>query len=379
MKKLLFLSESLSGGGAEKVLVTLLKNLDQTKFEITLCCVVDSSPYVDEVKPYVRYKRFLPNPTNLKGLSLYTYKFIYKCIYQWLPIWLVYSLFLPHDSDVEIAFVEGYATKLLAHSTNKKAKKIACVHTDLNTIHWTQSVFPSKAQETRSYNEYDVIVAVSNSVKNAFHQCFPLVKQPVVTIYNAIDSSTIWEMSKEEFTDSGDNSFRIVAVGRLVQQKAFDRLLHVVSKLKRDGFLIKLWLLGDGEQRNYLEQIIKEEQIEDMVTLWGFQTNPYKYMSKCDLFVCSSIVEGYSTAVTEAIILGIPVVTTNCAGMGELLSDGEFGIITDDPEEGLYKSIRALIVNSDLLEKYKKKAEERGQCFVIANSMKPIENLFVDV
>ena len=67
----------------------------------------------------------------------------------------------------------------------------------------------------------------------------------------------------------------------------------------------------DVSKAKYLEQIIKEEQIEDTVTLWGFQTNPYKYMSKCDLFVCSSIVEGYSTAVTEALILD-SIITTNC-------------------------------------------------------------------
>lgn len=377
MKKLLFLAESLSGGGAEKVLVTLLKNLDQTKFEITLCCVVDSGPFADEIIPFVHYKSFLPNSSTLKGLSLYTYKFMYKCIYQWLPIWLVYLLFLPHDSDVEIAFVEGYTTKLLAHSTNKKAKKIAWVHIDLNTFHWTQSVFPSKEQETKSYNEYDVIVAVSNSVKNAFHQCFTLVNQPVVTIYNTIDSSTIMDMSKEEFTDSDDNSFKIVAVGRMVQQKAFDRLLHVVSKLKRDGFLFKLWLLGDGEQRDYLEQIIKEEQIEDMVTLWGFQTNPYKYMSKCDLFVCSSIAEGYSTAVTEALILGLPIITTNCSGMAELLKGGECGLITENDETSLYKGLKSILSNSQLLELYRKKSVERGKQFSIKRLIEQVETLLM--
>lgn len=377
MKKLLFLTESLSGGGAEKVLVTLLKNLDRTKFEVTLGCVVDSGPYVDEVKPYVCYKRFLPNPTNLKGLSLYAYKFKYKCIYQWLPFWLVYYLFLPHDSDVEIAFVEGYATKLLAHSTNKKAKKIAWVHIDLNKFHWTQSVFPSKVQETKSYNEYDVIVAVSNSVKNAFHQCFPLVNQPVVTIYNTIDSSTIIDMSKDGLDYSDADSFKIVSVGRMAQQKAFDRLLHVVSKLKRDGFLFKLWLLGDGEQRKYLEQIIKEEQIEDTVTLWGFQTNPYKYMSKCDLFVCSSIAEGYSTAVTEALILGLPIITTNCSGMAELLKGGECGLITENDEISLYEGLKRILSNSQLLEFYRKKSVERGKQFSTKRLIEQVDTLLM--
>ena len=251
------------------------------------------------------------------------------------------------------------------------------MHIDLNKFHWTQSVFPSKVQETKSYNEYDVIVAVSNSVKNAFHQCFPLVNQPVVTIYNTIDSSTIIDMSKDGLDYSDADSFKIVSVGRMAQQKAFDRLLHVVSKLKRDGFLFKLWLLGDGEQRKYLEQIIKEEQIEDTVTLWGFQTNPYKYMSKCDLFVCSSIAEGYSTAVTEALILGLPIITTNCSGMAELLKGGECGLITENDEISLYEGLKRILSNSQLLEFYRKKSVERGKQFSTKRLIEQVDTLLM--
>ena len=129
LNNLLFLIESLSGGGAEKVLTTLLQYLDSNKFDVTLCCIVDCGKYVNDVKPYVHYTSILPNPEQIKGIRKLIYQLKYKLIYSWLPLRLVYKWFVPHHADVEIAFVEGFATKLLAHSTNKQAKKIAWVHT----------------------------------------------------------------------------------------------------------------------------------------------------------------------------------------------------------------------------------------------------------
>lgn len=123
LNNLLFLIESLSGGGAEKVLTTLLQHLDSNKFDVTLCCIVDCGKYVNDVKPYVHYTSILPNLEQIKGIRKLIYQLKYKLIYSWLPLRLVYKWFVPHHADVEIAFVEGFATKLLAHSTNKQPKK----------------------------------------------------------------------------------------------------------------------------------------------------------------------------------------------------------------------------------------------------------------
>ena len=108
--------------------------------------------------------------------------------------------------------------------------------------------------------------------------------------------------------------------------------------MKQSGYAFELWILGDGEEREMLQHYICKKQLEDCVTLWGFQTNPYAFMTQSDLFVCSSISEGYSTAVTEALILGLPVVTTDCSGMNELLQGA---IVTlqregNQTREGIY-------------------------------------------
>ena len=89
LNNLLFLIESLSGGGAEKVLTTLLQHLDSNKFDVTLCCIVDCGKYVNDVKPYVHYTSILPNPEQIKGIRKLIYQLKYKLIYSWLPLRLV--------------------------------------------------------------------------------------------------------------------------------------------------------------------------------------------------------------------------------------------------------------------------------------------------
>lgn len=377
--KILFLIESLSGGGAEKVLSTLLQHLDYSKLEVTVCCITDIGKYVEEVKPYVYYTSILPNPSDLKGWKKFIYKLQYKFIYNWLSLKWVYQWFIPHHADIEIAFVEGFATKLLAHSTNKKAKKIAWIHIDLEQFHWTQSIYQDIKEEETIYQKYNQLITVSETAKIGFQRKFKNVSTPIKTLYNPIHSQEIIDKSKLiiPLPPKKKESVRLVSIGRFTKQKAYFRLLNIINQLNTLKYPIELWLLGNGEQRNLLEKYIKENHLENVVTLWGFQDNPYAYLAQCDLFVCSSISEGYSTAVTEALILGIPVITTDCSGMDELLKCGECGIITKNSEEALYKGLKQLLDNPIQLQYYKEKAIERGKDFSLEKLMEPIEKLFI--
>ena len=375
LNNLLFLIESLSGGGAEKVLTTLLQHLDSNKFDVTLCCIVDCGKYVNDVKPYVHYTSILPNPEQIKGIRKLIYQLKYKLIYSWLPLRLVYKWFVPHHADVEIAFVEGFATKLLAHSTNKQAKKIAWVHTDFEKHHWTNVIFKNKQNEEQTYSRYHQIVTVSVTVQKAFIKAFPLVKSLVKIIYNPIDHEDIIKKGKQYEPLPSKSKIRLISIGRLTKVKAYSRLLHIALRLKQSGYAFELWILGDGEEREMLQHYICKKQLEDCVTLWGFQTNPYAFMTQSDLFVCSSISEGYSTAVTEALILGLPVVTTDCSGMNELLQGEKYGIITENSDATLFEGIKQLLDHPEQLSHYKEKVIKRGKEFTLEVLMKPIETL----
>lgn len=373
--KLLFLIESLSGGGAEKVLSVLLKHIDKTKFDITLCTIVDTGIYAEEIPKYIKYISILGNPQKKSFIGKLLYKISYLLIYKILPVKLTYTLFIPKDNNIEIAFIEGFCTKLLSYSTNKRAKKIAWVHIDLQKFPWIKDIYKNFKQEKASYSKYDQIVGVSNTVVSSVKKRYGL--NNVITLYNPIENFDIIQKSNESINlPSKTQSIRMVTVGRFVPQKAYDRLLRVIKCLYKNGYSIELWILGDGEQRPMLEEYIHTYSLNEIVTLWGFQKNPYPYLKHSDIFVCSSISEGYSTAVTEALILELPVVTTLCSGMNELLIDGKCGLITENSEYGLYSGIKYVLDNPSLLISYKQNILLHQERFLLSSQMNHIENIF---
>lgn len=373
--KLLFLIESLSGGGAEKVLSVLLKHIDKTKFDITLCTIVDTGIYAEEVKKYIKYTSVLGNPQKKSYIGKILYKIFYQLIYKILPTKLIYNLFIPKDNDIEVAFIEGFCTKLLSHSTNKRAKKIAWVHIDLQKFPWIKDIYKNFKQEKISYSKYDQIVGVSNTVVSSVKKRYGL--NNVITLYNPIENFDIIQKADVSVTlPSKPHSIRMVTVGRFVPQKAYDRLLRVVNRLYENGYSIELWILGDGEQRPMLEEYIHTHSLNEIVTLWGFQKNPYPCLKHSDIFVCSSVSEGYSTAVTEALILKLPVITTACSGMDELLLNGKCGLITENSENGLYEGIKHVLDNTNLLASYKQNILKHQERFLLSNQIAQIESLF---
>lgn len=374
--KVLFVIESLSGGGAEKVLSVLLKHIDRRKFDTTLCTLVDAGVYAEEVKKYVRYATIIGNPIQRTLLGKLWYQIKYKCVYSFLPMEWIYQLFVPKNNDVEVAFVEGFTTKLMAASTNIKAKKIAWVHTDLINNHWINAVYDNEREEKNSYKRYNIVVGVSNVVSNSIQKLYNITH--AVTLYNPIESNLIKSQSEVPIKlPVKTKSIRMISLGRFVIQKAYDRLLRIVKRLHEEGYSIELWLLGDGEQRPMLENYIQTNSLDSIVTLWGFHKNPYPYLKNSDLFVCSSISEGYSTAVTEALIVGLPVVTTDCSGMNELLRGGKCGLITENNEGELYLGIKKCLDNPDILAQYRKEVMLRNKDFEINQLMSQIEKVLV--
>ena len=377
-QRILFLIESLSGGGAEKVLSTLVQHIDTSRFDVLVCCLTDKGKYVDAVKSSVRYKAILPDSSNLSGIAMWCYKIKYHLIYKILPMQWVYKFFIPKGFDVEVAFVEGFATKLLSASTNKHSKKMAWVHTDLINNHWISVVYKSIKQENKSYQQFNHIIGVSDQVCQSLNDLYNLDKRRILKIMNPIDSDQIKQLSLQPVTNPKSKKMRLVSVGRLTPIKGYLRLLQCIYQLKQANFSVELWLLGEGEERPILESYIQNHHLEDCVILWGFCSNPYAYMAQCDLFVCSSLSEGYSTAVTEALILGLPVVTTDCSGMQELLPDNTCGLITANSDEALYLGLKSVLSDPAKLENFKQQAQKRSQDFSLNNLMKPIKQLLAD-
>lgn len=375
-KKVLFIIESLAGGGAEKALTTLLRNCDHSKFDITICSIVNTGKYTEEVQKLAKYTYIIPNWDDCKTLwQRLKYQVLYKLIYTLLPLNWVYRWFIPKGNDIEIAFVEGFATKLLSRARSS-SKKIAWVHCDLVNHHWISSIYRDTAKERLSYEKFDNVIGVSESASQAITTLYGN-NVNITTIYNPVDATEIINKSIETTPtrNKTKDTIRICSIGRFVQAKAFDRLLRIINRLSSEGIAVELWILGDGQLRSEYEEYIAKNNLQQIVTLWGFQNNPYSYLAQCDIFACSSISEGYSLVIAEAIVLGIPIISTNCAGPAELLTDTKYGILVDNDEESLYHGLRKMVTDSDFRNQYAQQPLETSKFFDIKLFNKKIESI----
>lgn len=347
-KRILFFIESLEGGGAEKVLETMVRHIDKAKYDVTVLAISGGGKYEKSIASQVRYRSLLKHPDSYKGMMRLFYRLKYKLINSWLPLSLVYKLFIPKDFDVEVAFVEGFATKLLSASTNREATKIAWVHVDLIQRPWTigKGVYGDLAEEQKAYQKYDKVVCVSKSVEHVMQNDYGLTS--TLTIYNPVDAPLILRSGEDKSPFDIDNTcYNIISVGRLAPEKGYDMLLPIVKNVCKKHPNVHLWLVGIGSEEQNLKTLTEELGIRDHVTFTGFLGNPYALMSKMDLFVCSSRAEGFSLVIAEAMILGLPVVSTNCSGPDELLSGGKYGILCETYDE-LEKSLIAVAGGADI-------------------------------
>lgn len=371
--RILFLIESLTFGGAEKVLTVLLKYFDYEKFEVTVCSIVDGGEYCDEVKKYASHYVSITS-YNGSMLSRLWNRIKYKLIYSYLPLKWVYRWFIPHEHDIEIAFCEGFVTKLLTYA-DSRSNKIAWIHTDLKNNTWPidLGIFKDVAEERNAYSVYDKVVCVSQTVQSSFCNLFGLEKL-VTTIYNPIDVDDIQYKAGHQF-ERKNNVIRLVSIGRLVHQKGYDRLLKVVKRLYDNGYPVFLQILGDGMDRKILEEYVEDYAMNSYVLLPGYSVNPYQQLIEADLFICSSRAEGFSLVIAEAMVLGIPVVSTYCSGPNELLQDGKYGMLVENSEEGLFRGIEDALTNMDRMKDYAKAAQIRIQDYAPQTIIKEVESM----
>lgn len=378
MKSILFLCESLGIGGAEKALYTLLTHIDKNKFDITICSLCDTGHYSKLIKqiPNIKYRSILfPRDTGFKGLL---YKLKYQLIYKILPPSLIYKLFIPKNNTVEIAFCEGFSTKIIANSSNKNSKKIAWVHTDLLKNNWPVfiAIYKDINEEVSSYSKFNSIIGVSNSVSNNLRQLLHN-KTAVHTLYNLIDEVAILNQAVEDIDYKFNNSsINIISVGRLEYVKGYDRLINICSRLiNNDNLNITLTIVGNGTQFNNLSELIKQLNISSKIKLLGTKQNPYPYIKTADLYVCPSRDEGYNIALAEAITLGKPCISTNCSGPDEILENGKYGCLVKNDEDSLYFAIKEICLNHNKLKLLSDLSIERRQFFNLSKNLGQIESL----
>ena len=365
MRKVLFLIHDLGQGGAEKVLVNLVNHLDRSKFEISVTVLFGGGVNEQFLAKDICFKSIFPKqfPRNTKLTTLMSPEQLHKvCVKD--------------TYDIEVAYLEGPSARVISGCKNVNTKLVSWIHAEQHTIGGLSHSFRNEQEARECYNRFNQIICVSRYVHDDFCKIMDF-RKPCKVLYNTVESNKILEWSRQSENELlEDGKIRLIAVGTLKKSKGYMRLLSIIKKLCDERYPVHLYILGTGPLQFEMEKFIRKNELQNTVTMLGYQTNPYKYISKCDLFVCASYAEGFSTATTEALIVGTPVCTVEVSGMREMLGNNEYGIITDNKDEALYDAIERLLSNPKLLKHYKEKAIERGKMFSTKITVRKVEDFF---
>ena len=366
MKKILFLIHDLGQGGAEKVLVNLLNSMDRSKFDISVTVLFGGGVNEQFLAPDIHFHAVFPKevPGNSKLMKLLTPKQLHK-------------LCVKEHYDIEVSYLEGPSARVISGCQDLDTKLVSWIHVEQHTMDKLAGSFRSEKEARECYNRFDQTVCVSQYVHDDFCQLLNF-QNPCRVLYNTVESDKILAGAGEAASElADDGKIRLIAVGTLKQSKGYLRLLQIVKRLRDAQFPVHLYILGIGPLQQEMEEYIRQNKLQDTVTLLGHQTNPYKYVSKCDLFVCASFAEGFSTAATEALIVGTPVCAVEVSGMKEMLGENnEWGVVTENSEEALYQGIKGLLDHPAILAQYTEKAAERGKIFNSESTVKAVEDMF---
>ena len=375
-KKILIRIGSLRHGGAEKVLVTFLKNLSPDKYEIDLLLNLYSGKYLKDVPSWVNIyylnKGEMITTNRPQDIPQKAYRVIYQKLLKTFPKILYSTILSNKQYDIEFAAIHGIADEIL-NSPIKSSKKIVWIHNDLSNI-------PEYTEERlRKFFGFDKILVISNKINDLFLSLAntEVEKQKIVRIYNPIDVEEILNLAKipcDLKKKEGVKTF--VSIGTVFPQKGFDRLLRAHKRLIDEGFLHNVWIVGDGYDFPNIEKLFHELKIEETAKLIGFKENPYPYFTQADYYILSSRYEGYPTVLFEAMVLAKPIIATDVSGVREILNNGELGYIIPNEDEEIYNSMKYFLENNDFAVNYTNTIQSKSLPFELKNAVESIEQNF---
>ena len=375
MGSILFFMETVDSGGAETVFTNIIKYLNKKNFKIKVVTERDHEIFTEEIKSAVPFDSFIK--TNRSMIRDFFNKIKIK-LSLILPERIVRDFYILGKYDIEVAFCEGYSTKLIGNSGRKNCKKVAWVHTDMMKNPWSEKIFGSAEEEKKCYENFDAIVCVAETMKKSFVEKYGM-SEKVFVLYNPLDIERIKVKSKEKIHFDFSGKMNFVLAGSFIEVRGYERFVNVCERLKKEGFDFSVFIMGDGEEKEKIKKIIPQKNLDNIIKILDFQTNPYPYIANSDVFVCASYAEGYSTAVSEAVALNVPVITTECSGMREIFGENECGIICENSEDGLYNAMKKVLENPDLLKKFSEQEKIRAKDFSLEKRVKAIEDFLESV
>ena len=378
--RILFVINTLGQAGAETALLSLLQTLAREKgearYEISLYVLTGQGEMASRLPADVRLlnkkyreesvltakgRKYLKK-TVLKAMftratvvKLFPYLVNNTCAMlgkkRLLPdklLWRVLSdggMVLPEEYDLAVSYLEGGAAYFVADHV-KAAKKAAFIHVDYEKAGYT------RALDKDCYLAFDKIFTVSDEVREAFLKAYPELPDKTEVFHNILNKEEIVRRAEEGegFTD-GFTGMRLLSVGRLTAQKAFEVSVDAMKRLKDAGKNVRWYVLGEGDQRKKLQEQIDALGLTEDFILYGAVNNPYPFMKQADIYVHASRFEGKSIAIQEAQILGKPMVVSDCSGNREQVCHGKDGLMCGLTPDSLAENIMLLLEDEALRRK----------------------------
>lgn len=365
MKKILIMHHALVVGGVEKVLLDMLSVLDRNKYRITLLLVYpadwDSRIPSDIDVHYM----FAKDPRKRGGFIARLYKYIQIGCPS-----ILYRLFgVKGHFDIAIAYHEP----MIWYLPCTRTFTVSWIHSDYAAFKWFPEVKELKnkngllakwitKKRLKLIHSFDKAIFVAQSAIPGYLEKTNFDVNKTIVCYNINDEAQICAKASETISDecwNNYNGFHLVAVGRIHSHKAMQRLIPLMLHLKEACIDAQIYIIGDGPEREQLKALIKKNHLEQDIFLLGYSANPFKYVSRAKLLICTSVTEAYCTATKESIILETPFVTTLCSGMEEQINGTCAGLIAPNGDDTIAPLVIRALTDEELYAKMKKDVHKR--------------------
>lgn len=350
--KILFRHRSMEMGGVEKVMLSIVNNLNPEKFEITVCLNLNQGELRNEFPPHIR-KLYLAEGKEdfskniiLQKIQLYQRKKKLEKLRKNPEI--IDKKHLKEYFDIEIGMTYNDFESVL-NSSNKNSKKIGWFHSEINV----PGLKPLLPEILKQFPQFDVMVYCSQKIKDLMHIHHPDLHFPrEKVIINAISIEEIKVKAAEKIEPFSEKP-SFVSVGRLHYRKGYHKLIEAHTKLIREGHDHQILIVGEGEHRQNLEKLIKENKVERTFILLGNKMNPYPYIKNADFFILPSESEAWPLVIAEALILQKPIIATDTGDVSMMIAPEKTGILIPYKVEEMYYSMKRFLTDKPLISEIK--------------------------
>ena len=372
--KVVFVHYKLVCGGAEQALFDLIQLLDKETFDITLFVQSPGGAWDQkfiDAGIHVIYDYSCRQPTwnPVRKFGNVVKKLKTAEAYNREGEGLL-DVILPESPDIVISY-SAWCHDLIAFT--QSAKTVKYIHGDPGT----NPVYQDEAQNKQEMlKRFDRIVCVSQAAWNSFREISGIT-EGVQLHYNPIDSDSV-RIRAEEPVELPKDVPLVCAVGRLSEEKGFERLIVIHKRLLEEGIRHKLVIVGDGPDREFLRRLVNATETQDTVILAGYQSNPYPYMKQSKFLVSSSFTEGLPVISMEALCLGIPMVSA-VPSIGEAFGEEMCGLITENDNRSLEAGIRRMLTDDAFYADAKAGAQRRSSFFDGKRMAQEVEEMLLQL